>query len=85
MNNQLNKLSKNQLLGIISKMKKDELIKIINSKIGGANEAVIKETQNAIRTSIVFNKNKLNRNVDNAMANDKIYNNVYKNNNNNNY
>jgi hypothetical protein len=81
MNNNLDKLSKSDLLTIIGKMKKTELVKIINNKIGGADEVVIKETQNAIRKSIVFNKSKLNKNVNNAMANDKIYNKVIENNN----
>jgi Mg/Co/Ni transporter MgtE len=71
--NNLNKLSKNDLLTIISKMKKTELVKIINNKIGGADEVVIKETQNAVRKSIVFNRSKLNKKVNNAMANDEIY------------
>jgi hypothetical protein len=81
MNNNLDKLTKSDLLTIIAKMKKAELVKIINNKIGGSDEVVIKETQNAIRKSIVFNKSKLSKNVNNAMANDKIYNKVIENNN----
>ena len=75
MNNKLKNLNKIELLEIISKMKKDELIKIIETKIGGNNETIIKETRNAIRKSIVFNKNKLNIQITNAMSNDVIYNN----------
>lgn len=82
MNNQLNYLKKSELLSIISKMKKSELIQIINNKIGGNNEPIIKETKNAVRKELVFNKNKINQNNNsNVMANDPKYNSIYEKNN----
>jgi len=69
MNTELHKLKKKELLNILSKLKKNEIIEIINNKIGGnlnSNEVE--------RTPIQFNKNKLNKNVNNAMANDRLYN-----------
>lgn len=78
MNNNLKNLTKNELLTIINKMKKNDLIKIIESKIGGGDEQIIKQSETAIRKSIVFNKNKLkdlNKN-NNVMANDPLYNNI---------
>ena len=79
MDNKLKKLNKEQLLNIISKMKKNELIEVINNKIGGGNSNVIKETKNAIRKTIVFNESKLQEKQENAMANDPIYNKIYEN------
>ena len=69
MNNNLHKLKKTDLLNIISKMKKKELIQIIETKVGGSD---------AIRSAIIYNKNKLkqNQNQTIAMANDTLYNNV---------
>ena len=81
MNNQLNHLKKSELLSIISKMKKSELIQIINNKIGGGNEHVIKETKNAVRKELVFNKNKESKENVNIMANDPKYNSIYEKNN----
>jgi len=82
MNNQLNYMKKSELLNIISKMKKQELIQIINNKIGGVNEPVIKETKNAIRKELVFNKSKVKeKNSLNVMANDPKYNSIYEKNN----
>lgn len=78
MNSNLKNLTKDELLNIINKMKKNDLIKIIESKIGGGDEQIIKQSENAIRKSIVFNKNKLkdlNKN-NNVMANDPLYNNI---------
>ena len=49
MNKSLEKLNKQQLLSIISKMKKVDLINVINQQGGGGN--------NAIRTEIKFNLN----------------------------
>ena len=49
MNKSLEKLNKQQLLSIISKMKKVDLINVINQQVGGGN--------NAIRTEIKFNLN----------------------------
>jgi hypothetical protein len=77
MNNQLNYMKKSELLNIISKMKKEELVEIINNKIGGGNEHVIKETKNAVRKELVFNKSKESKENVNVMANDPKYNNMY--------
>jgi hypothetical protein len=69
MNTDLYKLKKKELLNILSKFKKNEIIEIINNKIGGnlnSNEVE--------RTPIQFNKNKLKKNINNAMANDRLYN-----------
>jgi hypothetical protein len=75
-------MKKSELLNIISKMKKQELIQIINNKIGGVNELVITETKNAIRKELVFNKSKVNeKNSLNVMANDPKYNKIYEKNN----
>lgn len=83
MNNQLNYMKKSELINIISKMKKKELIEIINTKIGGVNEPVIKETKNAVRKELVFNKSKENKEKNNlnVMANDPKYNKIYEQNN----
>lgn len=87
MDSTLTKLNKNQLLNIISKMKKKDLVYIINNKIGGENdEKIIKETKNAIRKEIIFNKSKVknqNENENNSMANNTLYNKIYENKNNN--
>jgi hypothetical protein len=69
MNTELHKLKKKELLNILSKLKKNEIIEIINNKIGGnLNNSEVE------RTPIKFSKNKLNKNVKNAMANDRLYN-----------
>ena len=82
MNNNLNYMKKSELLTIISKMKKQELIQIINNKIGGGNELVIKETKNAVRKELVFDKSKEHKNNNvNVMANDPKYNKIYEKNN----
>lgn len=67
MNQSLEKLNKQQLLSIISKMKKTDLINVINQQVGGGN--------NAIRTEIKFNLNKLRnkKNGNLAMSNNIIY------------
>ena len=70
MNKSLEKLNKQQLLSIISKMRKADLINVINQQVGGGN--------NAIRTEIKFNLNKLRnkQNIKNdslAMTNNNIY------------
>lgn len=83
----LKNLTKKELLSMISKMKKDELINIIykNSmklkQRGGEGGQIIKETKNAVRKSIVFNQSKLYESVNNdnkykSMNNNSIYNNV---------
>ena len=77
MDNKLKKLNKEQLLNIIGKMNKNELIEVINNKIGGENSKIIKETNNAIRKTIVFNESKLQEQQENAMANDPLYNKMY--------
>jgi hypothetical protein len=82
MNNKLNYLKKSELINIISKMKKSELIEIINNQIGGVNESIIKETKNAVRKELIFNKNKeYKNNNSNVMANDPKYNKIYEKNN----
>ncbi len=82
MNNKLNYLKKSELINIISKMKKSELIEIINNQIGGVNESIIKETKNAVRKELIFNKSKINeKNSLNVMANDPKYNKIYEENN----
>lgn len=65
----LKKLKKKELLNIINKLTKEELIKIIETKIGGGS--------NSIRTPIIFNKNKVNKESIVAMANDSLYNEIY--------
>jgi len=83
MNSNLNKLTKKELLNIVSKMKKEDLVHIIENKIGGGNETIIKQTNNAIRKTISFNKNKANKiSEEIAMANNKLYNEVYEEDNN---
>jgi hypothetical protein len=77
MNNNLKKLNKEQLLNIISKMKKSDLIEVINNKIGGGNSTVLKETNNAIRKAIVFNESKIKKTQNNTMENDTLYNKIY--------
>jgi hypothetical protein len=71
MNNKLKLLSKKELIEIISKMKKEELIKIIEGKKGGSD---------VTREPIIFDiKKKESKNITNniAMQNDKLYNNIY--------
>jgi len=63
----LEHLTKNELLNIIGKMKKIDLINIINSKTGGGT--------NSVRTPITFKKN-TNKPL-NTMSNNKKYNNMY--------
>jgi hypothetical protein len=81
MNNNLSYMKKSELLNIISKMKKSELIQIINNKIGGSNEPIIKETKNAVRKELVFNKSKESNDKEKnnayVMANDPKYNDMY--------
>ena len=67
MDKDLNKLTKKDLLQILSKLNKYQLIEIINNKIGG-------NDSNAERIPIKFNKNKLDKKINIAMANDPIYN-----------
>jgi len=77
----LKDLNKKELLSIIAKFKKDELINIINKyslkQKGGSEGEILKETKNAIRKSIVFNQSKFyeSDNSNNSMNNNSIYNN----------
>ena len=76
----LNKMTKKELLKIISKMKKAELVTVIannSNKVGGSNETVIKETENAVRKMIIYDERKNNKNINNAMANNRLYNKIY--------
>ena len=45
MNKSLEKLNKQQLLSIISKMKKVDLINVINQQVGGGNNAIRTEME----------------------------------------
>ena len=72
MNKNLNNLSKKELLEIISNMKKKDLINIIENKFGGYDE-IIKQTSTSSRKAIVFDKNKVNKKNNLAMANDNLY------------
>ena len=64
-------------------MKKDELVKIIQTKYGGEINN-LKNTKNATRKYINVNKNLLNNTYTNndydneAMSNNKLYDNIYK-------
>ena len=77
----LNKMTKKELLKIISKMKKAELVTVIannSNKVGGSNEIIIKETKNAVRTPITYDQRRNNKkNHNNAMANNNLYNKMY--------
>lgn len=72
MTKNLNSLTKLELLEIIGKMKKEDLIKIINNKIGGTEE-LIKQTTTSSRKAIIFDKSKLLKKNNLAMANDNLY------------
>ena len=80
---QLENLNKDQLLKIICTMKKKELISIIqhniNNKIGGENNNsnIIKESPNAVRKKIIFDKNKLSKDNTNTYQNNRQYNKIY--------
>jgi hypothetical protein len=67
----MNNLTKKELLTIISKMKKQELLDIIQIKYGGDNLVS--------RTPIKFKQinNNKNKNNNNVMGNDSKYNNMY--------
>ena len=65
MTKNLNNMTKQDLLNIISQFKKSDLIKMI----GGA-----EETEYAIKTPIVFNKNKVNNGKKyRALLNNNLY------------
>ena len=76
----LNKLNKTQLLNIIKKMKKEELIHIIENKIGGGDIKIIQETNNSIRKPLEYNKYK-NDKKNNSISDDVLYNKIYTKNN----
>jgi hypothetical protein len=79
MNTKLDRLNKKELLEIIGKMKKTELINIINFQQKGGSNFVKKETDNAIRTPLEFDQNLIinNINKNNVMSNDSLYNKTY--------
>ncbi len=78
---ELEKMTKNQLLTVIGKMKKKDIVNMLtNNKLGGSNDDknVIKETPHSIRKPIVYNSKKLNgNNYVEAFKNDQKYNNIY--------
>lgn len=75
MNNKLNLLSKKELIEIISKMKKKELIQILENKIGGSGEL---NNSKVTREPIILNLTKKEVKKNNiAMQNDQLYNNIY--------
>lgn len=87
MQKKLNKLTKKELIEIISKFKKESLIsfilnkKIILNKKGGENNEN-KQTHNATRKNILFDEIKSleaknSKNNKNTMANNSLYNNIY--------
>jgi hypothetical protein len=65
----MNNLTKKELLTIISKMKKQELLDIIQIKYGGDNLVS--------RTPIKFKQINKNKNKSNVMGNNSQYNNMY--------
>ena len=81
----LDKLTKTQLLQVLSKLKKSTLIKLISVQVGGYNES---PSQNTIRIPLVMNQRKfastknLKNNNNDIMLNNGIYNIKNKNNNN---
>ena len=76
MDKSLNKLTKKELIQIISKFKKESLISFILNKKGGENE--INSNNVSTREFILFNKSKnIKTNNKNIMANNKLYNTIY--------
>ena len=77
MDKSLNKLTKKELIQIISKFKKECLISFILNKKGGENN----KNSNSVSTRefIFYNKNKniTTTNDTNIMANNKLYNSIY--------
>jgi hypothetical protein len=80
----IDKLNKSELLKIIGRMKKKELINIINNKIGGGDMLIIKETKNAIRSNFphknIKNNNSIknkNNEKDKTLPDDEEYNKMY--------
>ena len=77
----IDKLNKSELLKIIGRMKKKELINIINNKIGGGDMLIIKETKNAIRSNFPHkNNNLIKNNKNNNLIKNNKNNNLIKNN-----
>lgn len=68
-----NNLTKKELLNIISKMKKKELVEIVNNKYGG------NENSPVVKTPINF-KSKINKKNNSIMKNNEQYNKMYINN-----
>jgi len=89
MNIKLQSLNKDQLLTIISKLSKKELINVINQKMvieqmGGNNIQV--SSKNATRNYIIATNNSIKKaennykqNKNNTMRNDNFYNNINEN------
>ncbi len=72
MNTQLNKLKKTELLNIISKMSKKDLINIINIKYGG--------NDGTSKINIEYNPSINNKKNINPMSNNDTYERIYENN-----
>jgi hypothetical protein len=68
MNQNLKNLTKNELLSIISSMKKKDLIDIINNKIGGENSINV-----VSRKPIQFNFDKYTKKAEKALPNNSLY------------
>jgi hypothetical protein len=73
----LNKLTKAQLLQVLSKLKKSTLVKLISVQTGGYNEP---GSKNIIRQPLTMNKHKFlskknEENNNKTMLNNRIYNN----------
>ena len=82
MNNNLKNLNKKELLSIIGKMKKKDLIKVIESKIGGDNSNTNTNNNKINRIPIKYDESKIknnnnNNNLEQIMENDNIYNRIY--------
>ena len=73
----LDKLTKAQLLQVLGKLKKSTLVKLISVQVGGYNEP---SSQNTIRIPLVMNQRKFastknsKNNNNNTMLNNGIYN-----------
>jgi hypothetical protein len=78
MNTKLERLNKKELLEIIGKMKKTDLINIINYQQKGGSQIIKIETENAIRTPLEFDPTLKIDNIKNyAMSNNSLYNKTY--------
>ena len=72
MNDKLKLLSKKELMEIISKLKKKELIQIIENKMGGGSN-----NSKVTREPIIFDSTKVKKKNNIAMQNDQLYNKIY--------